>query len=72
MIVYKALHYVKEFLDKLSDTQSRELTNSKTNLHTPVLRTSSGQKTFAYRGVCIWNNLSNETKYSTTEASKQL
>ena len=41
-------------------------TRTKTDLHIPLLRTSSGQKSFAYRGVCIWNNLTCETNTSRT------
>ena len=57
-IVYKVHHnkapeYVKEIFHRLSDTQSRELRNSKTDLYIPLLRTSLGQKSFAYRGVCM-------------------
>ena len=66
-IVYKALRneapkHLKELFHRLSDIQNRELHNSKTNLHLPLLRTSSEQKSFAYRGVCIWNNLTCETQ----------
>ena len=48
-IVYKALHnkaleYLNELFHRLSDTQNRELRSSKTDLHIPLLRTSSGQK----------------------------
>ena len=68
-IVYKALHneapqYLTELFHRLSDTQNRELRNSKTELHIPLLRTSSGLKSFVHRGVCIWNNLTYETKTS--------
>ena len=53
-IVYKALHndvpkYLKELFHRLSDIQNRELRNSKTDLHNPLLRTSSGEKSFGYR-----------------------
>ena len=42
--VYKALHnkapkYLKELFHSLSDIQNRELRNSKTDLHIPLLRT---------------------------------
>ena len=68
-IVYNALHneapkYLKELFHRMSDIQNRELCNSKTDLHIPLLRTSSEQKSFAYRGVCIWNYLTCETKTS--------
>ena len=51
-IVYKALHneapkYLKGLFHRLSGIQNRELRNSKTDLHIPLLRTSSGQKSFA-------------------------
>ena len=68
-IVYKVLHneapkYLKGLFHRLSDIQNRELCNSKTDLHIPLLRTSMGQNSFAYRGVCIWNNLTYETQTS--------
>ena len=37
--------YLKELFYKLSDIQNRELRNSTTDLHIPMLRKSSGQKT---------------------------
>ena len=48
-IVYKALHYeapdyLKELFHRLSDILNRELRNSKTDLHIPLLRASSGHK----------------------------
>ena len=57
-IVYKALHneapkYLIELFHRLSDIQNRELRNSKTDLHIPLVKTSSEQKSFSYRGVCI-------------------
>ena len=66
-IVYKALHieapkYQKEVFHRLSDIQNRELCNSKIDLHIQLLRMSSAQKSFAYRGACIWNSLKCEKK----------
>ena len=66
-VVYKALHseapdYLKGLFHRLSDTKSRVLRNSNTDLHTPLLKRSSGQKSFEFRGARIWNNLSNEAK----------
>ena len=57
-IVYKALHneapdYLKELFHRLSDTQNRELRNSKTDPYIFLLRTCSGQRSSAHRGVCI-------------------
>ena len=55
-IVYKALHneapkYLKELFHRLSDIQNRGLRNSKTDIHIPLLRTSSGQK------VCVQGSM---------------
>ena len=66
-VVYKALHnepppHKKELFLKLSDTQSKELRNSSTDLYIPHLRTSMGQKSFGYRGVRFWKNLVDEAK----------
>ena len=52
-VVYKALHneappHMKELFLKLSDTQSKELRNSSTDLYIPPLKTSMGQKSFGY------------------------
>ena len=54
-IVYKALHneapkYLQELFHRLSDIQNRELRNSKTDLHIPLLRISSGQESLVKRG----------------------
>ena len=73
-IVYKALHneapkYLKELFHRLSDILNRELRNSKTDLYIPLLKTSLRQKSFAYRGVCIWDNLTCETKASRSFSS---
>ena len=35
---------------KVSEATNRQLRNSKTDLGLPLLRTSTGQKSFAYRG----------------------
>ena len=70
-VVYKALHneapdYLKGLFHRLSDTQSRVLRNSNTDLRIPLFKTSSGQKSFEFRGARIWNNLSNEAKRAST------
>ena len=70
-VVYKALHneapdYLKGLFHRLSDTQSRQLRNSNTDLRIPLFKTSSGQKSFEFRGARIWNNLSNEAKRAST------
>ena len=70
-VVYKALHneapdYLKGLFHRLSDTQSRLLRNSNTDLRIPLFKASSGQKSFEFRGARIWNNLSNEAKQAST------
>ena len=70
-VVYMALHneapdYLKGLFHRLSDTQSRLLCNSNTDLRIPLFKTSSGQKSFEFRGARIWNNLSNEAKLANT------
>ena len=70
-VVYKALHneapdYLIRLFHRLSDTQSRMLRNSDTDLRIPLFKTSSGQKSFEFRGARIWNKLSNEAKQAST------
>ena len=66
-VVQNALHneaapHMKELFLKLSDNQSKELRNSSTDLYTPRLRTSIGQKSFGYRGLHFWNSLVDKAK----------
>ena len=62
---YKALHNeAPDYLKGL--TQSRLLRNSNTGLRIPLFKTSSGQKSFEFRGARIGNNLSNEAKQAGT------
>ena len=56
--------YAKEIFHRPCDTQNRELGNSKTDFYIPLSKNFLGINNFAYRGVCIWNNLSNETPLS--------
>ena len=70
-VVYKALHnefldYIKWLFHRLSDTQSRVLCNSNMDLRSPLFKTSSGQKSFEFRGARICNNLSNAAKRAST------
>lgn len=66
-IVYKALHglappYMKSMFHKLSDSCNRTLRNTSTDLRIPLCKTSNGQRSFSYRGVTVWNQLSLEIK----------
>lgn len=47
------------------NTRNREL------LHIPLCKTKSGQRSFRYRAVNIWNNLDNELKQLTLRAFKK-
>ena len=54
-IGYQALHneepeYIQAPFHSMFDTQSRVLRNSNTDLHVPLMKTSTGQKSFVYRG----------------------
>ena len=60
-------HFPQEvFSDKLithSTVSKRELdTRNSQMLNIPLFRTATGQKTFYYRTVNIWNNLNNDIK----------
>ena len=57
-----APQYLSDLFMRLSVVHPRELTNSKTDLAIPMLRTGNGQKSFAYRGASLWNSLDFETK----------
>ena len=54
--------YLCGCFSKLSDSNTRVLWNSGTDVHIPRMRTSNGQKCFAYRGAKVWNDLDSETK----------
>ena len=56
-----ALEYSVCF-SKLSDCHNRGLHNSKPDLLLPLMRTSYRQKSFAYRGAKVWNELDLESK----------
>ena len=54
--------YLSGCFSKLSGSHTRILRNSATDVHIPRMRTSNGQKCFAYRGAKVWNDLDSETK----------
>lgn len=65
--VYKSLHgfapeYLQPMFTKLSDNSSRSLCNTDTDLRTPRFAASYGQRSFSYRGVTVWNDLSTGIK----------
>ena len=67
-IVYKSLHglappyMMQDMFHKLSDSRNRGLRNIVTDLRIPICKTSNGQRSFSYRGVTVWNQLSSEIK----------
>ena len=66
-MTYKCLNqldpaYLSGCFSKLSDSHTRVLRNSGTDVHIPRTRTSNRQKCFAYRGAKVWNDLDSETK----------
>ena len=66
-MVYKALHglappCMKSMFQKLSESCNRTLRNTSTDLRIPFCKTSNGQRSFSYRGVTVWNQLSLEIK----------
>ena len=65
-LTYKALNllaprYLGELFSKCSEGSERILHYNETNLKIPLLRTSTGQKAFSYRGAKLWNALNRET-----------
>ena len=54
--------YLSSYILKLSDRHMRELRNSVTDLLVPRMKTSYGQKSFAFCGAKEWNNLDLRTK----------
>ena len=61
-----APEYLSECFPKLSACHNRSLRNSKTDLLLPRMRTSYGQKSFAYRGAKVWNDLDLESKFASS------
>ena len=66
-MVYKSLHalappYMQDMLHKLSDCRKRVLWNTETDLEIPRYKTSNGQRSFSYRRVTVWNQLSPNIK----------
>ena len=67
VMAYKCLNKpapdcLSSFIFKLSDRHKRELRNFATDLLMPSMKTSYGQKSFAFRGAKEWNNLDLRTK----------
>ncbi len=59
-MVYKsvneqALTYLTEMFVRLSDSCTRELRDTKTDLAVPHRKSAFGQKSFSYKGAKLWN-----------------
>ena len=73
-MVYKSLNglapdYLRNIFQKVSEATNRQPRNSKTDLRLPLLRTSTGQKSFAYRGARVWSDLDSVVKASASFSS---
>ena len=66
-MVYKCTNdeapsYLACLFDRLSETSTRELRNTETDLRVLFLRTTCGQKCFSFRGAKLWNGLDAKSK----------
>ena len=65
-MVYKSINdlaptYFTELFSRLSDTNKRELRNTRSDLKIPMRKSANGQKCFSYNGATMWNHLSLES-----------
>ena len=66
-MVYKSLNglvpmYLSNIFSRNSTRDTIYLRNSENDLRVPQFKTANGQKSFAYRGAHLWNNLESEVK----------
>ena len=66
-MVYKSLNglvpmYLSNIFSRNPTRDTVYLINSKTDLRVLLFKTANGQKSFAYRGAHLWNNLESEVK----------
>ena len=66
-LTYKSLNslapnYLRKLFAKCSDERERFLRSSETDLQILLLKTTSGQRPFSYRGAKLWNSLKGATK----------
>ena len=71
VMAYKCLNklapdYLSSCMSTFPDRHARELRNSATDLLIPCMKTSYGQKSFAFRGAKEWNNLDLRTKLASS------
>lgn len=65
-INHEAPDYLTGLFQRLSETSTRQLRNTCTDLYVPLLKTACGQKCFSYRGAKLWNKLKRENKMAST------
>ena len=73
-MVYKSMNalapdYLRNIFQKVFEATNRQLRNHKTDLRLRLLRTSTGQKSFVYRGAKIWGDLGSVVKASSSLCS---
>ena len=66
-MVYKSLNglvpmYLSNILSRNSTRGTVYLRNSESDLRVPLFKTANGQKSFAYPGAHLWNNLESEVR----------
>ena len=66
-MVYKSLNglvpmYLSNIFSSNSTRDTIYLRNSDNDLRVPLFKTANGQKSFAYRGAHLWNNLESKVK----------
>ena len=66
-MVYKSINdlapdYLSEIFTKNSACCRKNLRNTATDLHVPLMKTCNSQRAFSYRGARVWNHLNLEVK----------
>ena len=66
-MVYKSLNglvpmYLSNIFSRNSTRDTIYLRNSENDVRVPLFKTANGQKSFAYRGAHLWNNLESKVK----------
>ena len=66
-MVYKSLNgllpmHLSNIFSRNSSRDTVYLRNSESNLRVPLFKNTNGQKSFAYLGAHLWNNLESEVK----------
>ena len=66
-MVHKSLNglvpmYLSDIFSRNSTRDTICLRNSENDVRVPLFKTANGQKSFAYRGAHLWNNLESKVK----------